>query len=83
VSCGFQLPATQVGTNFDVDKAQPSAPYDSVSGRWIVGMSEIAAEFGDLREVMREGSVGLFRRSSNGGDPIDNFDLVVGQDEFG
>lgn len=79
----FQFPTIQVGTDFDVDEAGPSAPHDDVSRRRIVGAREIAAEPGNLGEILRKVAVGLWRRSSNRGDPINYFDLVIGKDKFG
>jgi hypothetical protein len=49
----------QAGTDFDVDEARLSSPHNDVAGRWIMGAGEVAAEFGDLGQVMREVAIGL------------------------
>ena len=57
----FQLPTSQACTDFDIGKARPSAPYHDIAGRRVVGTGEIAAEFCDLSEVMRQGAVSVWR----------------------
>ena len=56
----FQLPTSSISAdsdaNDDVVQAGEAAPHDHVAGRGIAVPGEVAAEHGDLQQVVGEGS---------------------------
>nr|WP_244627091.1 NAD(P)H-dependent oxidoreductase [Microvirga tunisiensis] len=45
-------PHAEGGAEFDIGEAREAAPHDHVAGRWILGAGEVAAEPGDLGQIV-------------------------------
>src|SRR5260370_33812401 len=69
------------GAQRDVSETRQSAPHDGIPGRRIIGAGEIAAEPGDLGQVMRERSSSERLLISILHEIIEQADLMRGQCE--
>src|ERR1700692_131702 len=71
----------QGGAGLDVGWSRETAPHHDISGWWIVGSGEVAAEPGNLREVFRQACPG-WRRSSIGDELVEELDFELCQDQI-